>query len=160
MLKNLILVVVLSCCSVFGVQPRNGLTGRIVAYDRFQGLTNPYEPTQTLILELITPKSEEKLVRLVYFAPTNGMRGGARFLDNKILQDETVSRFRVHQPSTEREEDICGRADSFFRSLQNVIDEDEKGEPLLRFRSTQFAADMKFDRIEAMPCLILDSIAK
>ena len=58
------------------------LSGRFVAWDT-KVLDGPHEPKQQFIVEIPDEQSpgKVKLIRVVYFAPTNSMRGGAKLLD-------------------------------------------------------------------------------
>jgi hypothetical protein len=136
------------------------INGRFIAFDILQSLTNPHEPTQSFIVEVQdkNPYINVKLLRVVYFAPTNGLRGGAKFLSHDILDYKNVWKLKLHQPLTAGEKSACSQYDNFWRVMDGTIDIDEKKEPILRYRSTQFEAEIKFEKITEMPCMILDSI--
>lgn len=143
-------------------QMETNLRGRIVAYDKFQGLTNPREPSQLFIAQLHHPAKEAggRPVKLVYFPETMSIRGGAKFLTEDSIKFGAIWQFNTHIPASEKEKFACGRFDNFFRFTDGTIDEDEKHEPILRFRSTQFAGDVIFDDLASMPCYVLDSLAR
>jgi hypothetical protein len=136
------------------------VVGRFVAYDRFAGLSNPREPKQELFFEVqeggALPRGT--LIRLLYFPNTTSMRGGARFLDLEMLKYERSWRLIVTEPISERERASCARVDGYFRSADGTIDENELGEPAMRFRSTQFEADIRFDTLAKIPCFVLRSM--
>jgi hypothetical protein len=137
------------------------VSGKFVAFDILQTLTNPREPKQLLIVEVQEAGlfSKGQLVRVVYFAPGTSLRGGAKFLKDELSYGNTWT-LKVRQPSTGNERVYCADVDNFWRTATGSIDEDGKHHQLLRFRSTQFKADMKFDSLKDMPCLILDSLER
>ena len=138
----------------------DSLVGRFLAFDKLQGLTNPREPRQQFVfrLEHESPSRSGTLIRLVYFPETTSLRGGAKFLTDDKLAYPNRWNLRVHQPRTTNERSACKDVDDFFRAADGSIDENEKHEPMLRYRSTQTKADMRFDGLSTMPCLILDSM--
>lgn len=140
----------------------SSLSGKFVAFDTLQGLTNPHEPRQLFVVEVQKPGlfAKGQLLRVVYFAPTTSIRGGAKFLRDETLDYANTWTLKVHQPSTDNERVACADVDNFFRAADGSIDENENHEPILRFRSTQFKTDIKFDDLPAMPCLILDSLRR
>jgi len=135
------------------------ISGRFIASDKFQGLTNPREPIQMLFVEVQGKGTAPgvKLLKVVYYPETTGIRGGAKFLGNDTLKYSNVWKLKFHLPLEEREKHACGQFDNFFRASNGTIDTDGR-EPLLRYRSTQFEADIKFENLSKMPCMILDSI--
>jgi hypothetical protein len=135
------------------------ISGRFIAFDKFQGLTNPREPIQMLFVEMQDQgaPSGVKLLRVVYYPETTGVRGGAKFLTDDILRYKNIWKLKFHQPLEEREKRACGQFDNFFRTSGGAIDTDGR-EPLLRYRSTQFDADIKFEKLGEMPCMVLDSV--
>ena len=136
------------------------LVGRFVAFDKLQGLTNPREPWQQFVVEVQRGRlfTSGQLLRVVYFAPTTSVRGGAKFLGDETLSYSNRWNLKIHQPSTANERSACLDVDNFFRAADGSIDENEKHEPMLRYRSTQSKADMKFDELSVMPCFILDAL--
>lgn len=138
----------------------DSLVGRFVAFDKLQGLTNPREPRQQFVFGLEDGSSSNRglLVRLIYFPETTSLRGGAKFLTDDKLAYSNRWNLRVHQPRTTNERSACKDVDDFFRAADGSIDENEKHEPMLRYRSTQTKADLRFDGLSTMPCLILDSM--
>jgi hypothetical protein len=139
----------------------NCLSGKFVAFDKLQILTNPREPKQLFIVEVQKAGLFDKgqLLRLVYFAPGTSIRGGAKFLRDELAYANTWT-LKVHKPSTENERIYCAEVDNFWRAADGSIDEDGKREQILRFRSTQFQADVRFENLKNMPCLILDSLER
>lgn len=136
------------------------LSGKFVAYDTLQGLTSPREPKQFFVVEVQSTGLFEsgQLLRVIYFAPSGSIRGSARFLGIETLNYSKTWTLSFHKPSTENERIYCADVDGFLRASDGTIDENEKHEPLLRFRSTRFKAYIKFDDLGVMPCLILDSL--
>lgn len=136
-------------------------TGRFIASDSFQGFTNPREPVQRLFLEVRDKNSSSKLklLKVIYFPETTGRRGGAKFLSEDILKYKNVWKLKVHQPTEQKEKFECGRFDNYLRSYDGGIDTDGK-EPLLRYRSTQSDAYIRFEKLSEIPCMILDSISR
>lgn len=136
------------------------LTGRFVAFDKFQGLTNPREPIQRFVVEVQKGGlfAAGQSLKVVYFAETTSMRGGAKFLGDQTLSYANTWTMKIHQPSTEKERLACRKVDNFLRAPDGSVDEDERGKPILRFRSTRLLGDITFDDLSVMPCLILDSL--
>jgi len=99
-----------------------------------------------------------QLVRLSYFAESTSIRGGAKFLGDEKLAYSKKWNLKIHQPTTINERSACKDVDDFLRAADGSIDENAAHEPLLRYRSTQTRADVKFDRLSAMPCFVLDSL--
>lgn len=136
------------------------LSGRFVAFDKLQGLTNPREPRQHFVFEAEDEgqRASDQLVRLIYFAESTSIRGGAKFLGDEKLAYSKKWNLKIHQPTTINERSACKDVDDFLRAADGSIDENAAHEPLLRYRSTQTRADVKFDRLSAMPCFVLDSL--
>ena len=136
------------------------LRGKFVAYDQFQGLTDPRQPLQRFVVEAQKGESVEevRLLRLVYFAEGTSIRGGAKFLGDHTLSYSNTWTMRVHRPSKENERAACDKIDNFFRTSDGSPSTDETGQPILRFRSTRSSEEVKFDGLSAMPCLVLDSL--
>lgn len=140
------------------------VTGRFVAFDKFADWGNPREPQQLLIVEIGQKSkskaslSEMKLIKVVYLPETNGRRGGAKFLDEETLNYQNHWKMRL-ESSSDREMSLCD-VDNFLRTSEDEVDTNEKGEPTLRFHSTQIDADVALKNLSNMPCMILRSFSK
>lgn len=130
--------------------------GRFVAFDKSRTLTNAREPKQHFIVEIQDEKSPVKvnLIKVVYFVPTNSFRGGAKLLDTNALNYKKVWKLKLSKPSKE-EKDSCRQIDNFLRNEDGTVYNDEVKEPVLLFHSTQFNADIMFENLLEMPCMIL-----
>jgi hypothetical protein len=158
----MIKLIIFSLLIAFPYQSANPdlIKGRFVAFDNLQGLTNPRQTTQRFIIEVQDKQTSPnaKLLKVVYFAPSGSVRGSAKFLGRDILDYRYVWKLKLHQPLEEREKSECSQFDNFWRVTDGTIDTDEKNEPALRYRSTQFEAEIKFEKLSEVPCMILDSI--
>lgn len=134
--------------------------GRFVAFDRSYSLMNAHEPRQQFIVEVQNEElsAEMKLIIVVYFAPTTGFRGGAQLLEIDTLNYKNRWKLKLRQPLKKREREACSQIDNFLRSKDGKAYNDKRKEPVVRFRSTQFEADMIFEQLQEMPCMILESI--
>lgn len=128
-----------------------------LAFDRFFGLSSPQKPRQVFIAEI--QNSSNSLVKVIYFPKTDGLRGGVtEFVDPKTLNNNTVWKLKLRLPL--EEEKLYCKTDNYFRTSKNKIHTNESGEPTLRFHSTQIEADIKFNNLSEMPCMILASFLK
>jgi hypothetical protein len=135
------------------------INGRFVAFDFTQFLSSPQNPTQRLVVEIKDSNGKTKLLRIVYFAPTNGMRDGVEFLSKDTLSYQNEWKLKLHEPVKEKENLECNQFEHYFRSGKKA--EFVKGkEPGLRFYSTQFEAKIRFKEFQTMPCLVLESLSK
>lgn len=158
---KILFLIPLSLVILFQQETKPGsVQGRFVAVDKLQALTNPREPRQQLIAKIQNAGlfAEGQLIRVIYFAETTSLRGGAKFLGKETLDYANNWNLKIHQPKTANERAACADVDNFLRAADGSIDEDGKHEPILRYRSTQSKADMKFDDLSVMPCVILDSL--
>lgn len=137
---------------------RTKLIGRFLAYDRFQGLTNPREPIQRFVVETQKGSTGKQLLKIVYFPETTSIRGGAQFLGDQTLSYRNTWTMKVHRPSSVNERFACDNTDNFFKTPAGSPDLDENHKPILRFRSTRFQKEIKFENLSLMPCLILDAL--
>lgn len=160
-MMKILFLIPLSLVILFQQETKPGsVQGRFVAVDKLQALTNPREPRQQLIVEVQNARlfAKGQLIRVVYFAETTSLRGGAKFLGIETWGYANTWNLKTHHPTTANERAACADVDNFFRAADGSIDENEKHEPILRYRSTQSKADMKFDDLSVMPCVILDSL--
>lgn len=136
------------------------IIGRFIALDKSTALMSTHEPKQRFIVE--TPEEAlstgMKLIKVVYFAPTNGFRGGAKLLTEDTINYKNLWRLKLHQPIEDRERDSCKQIDNFLRVKNGKAYIDKMKEPVVLFRSTQFEADIIFEQLPDMPCMILDSV--
>jgi hypothetical protein len=128
-----------------------------VAFDRLYLLSSPHKPKQVFVVEVQNPNSD--LIKVIYFPKTDGFRGGVTdFVLPAILTNKTLWKLNLRDP-LETEKGYC-KIDNFWKNTSNKFSTDEKKEPILRFRSTQIDADVKFNNLSEMPCMILDSFSK
>jgi hypothetical protein len=128
-----------------------------VAFDRFFWLSSPANPRQVFVAEV--QNSSKSLVKVIYFPKTDGYRGGAtEFIDPKTLSNNTVWKLKLHRASGD--EKLYCKTDNYIRTSKNKIDTNESGEQTLRFHSTQIDADIKFNNLSEMGCMIVDSFSK
>lgn len=127
-----------------------------VAIDRLFWLSNPHQPRQVFIVEV--QDTNGRLLKVVYFPKTDGLRGGVtEFVDPRSLNKNTIWKLNLRSP-LEEEKRQCMTND-YLRTSKNKIHTNESGEPTLRFRSTQIEADIKFNSLSEMPCMILESFS-
>ncbi len=71
--------------------------GKFVAVDKFQGLTNPHEPIQRFVVEVQKGElfAEGQVLKVIYFAETTSIRGGAKFLGDETLEGVVLTIARV-----------------------------------------------------------------
>jgi len=131
-----------------------------VAFDKFSGLSNPREPKQMFIIEVQKSSFFQagKLIKVVYYPKTDGFRGGAKFLESDTLNYKNIWKMKLRQPS--EEEKLYCEFENYLKTSDGEVDTDEKSEPTLKFHSTQIDADLKFNNLERIPCMILDSFLK
>lgn len=124
-----------------------------VAVDRLFWLSSPRKPVQVFVAEM---QNGTLPIKIIYFPKSDGRRGGlTEFVDPKTLNNKTRWKVRLRAPSGE-ETSYC-KADNYFRTSRSKIKTDEEGEPVLRFRSTQFDAFLQFRNLAEMSCKVLDS---
>jgi hypothetical protein len=157
-MKKIIFILILFAIG-HSVNAQNGPEAILVqplAFDRFFWLLPPVKPKQIFIVEVQNTNSE--LLKVIYFAPTDGFRGGKTdFIDARTLNGKTLWKLKLRIPS-ENEKIHC-KADNYLRTSKGKIHTNESGEPILRFRSTQIEADIKFNNLSDMSCMILDSFS-
>ena len=125
---------------------------RPVAFDRLYLLSSPQRPKQVFIGEV---QSTRTLLKIIYFPTTDGLRGGVtEFVDPATLNKKTVWLLELRSP-LEKEKFFC-EIDNFLRDSSKKFSTNEKKEPVLRFRSTQLDAFIKFNNLSEMPCMVLD----
>ncbi len=154
-MKHLTLFLILLSLSTDVSSQRDNESVEVVplAYDRFYLLSDPQRPKQVFIVEVQNARKD--LLRVVYFPFTEGFRGGiTKFLDPKTLNSETLWKLRLRLP-TDAENSACN-SNNFLREDSNKSSINNQ-EPVLRFRSTQIDAEIKFVGLSEMPCMILDS---
>jgi hypothetical protein len=137
-------------------EPKSNLV-KPLAIDRLFWLSSPHKPKQTFIVE--RQEITGGLLKVIYFPKTDGLRGGVtEFVDPKTLTNKTLWNLKLRNP-LENEKAYC-KVDNYFRTSKGKIHKNEIGEPTLRFRATQIEADIKFNNLLEMPCMILESFLK
>jgi hypothetical protein len=135
-------------------------TGRFLAWDKsFELRLNSHDPQQNFIVSVSNDGGlrNNKLLRLAYFAPTNGLRGGAQFIEQEKLDYERRWTFTYHVPVEEWETRACTTFHNFVLTGDGKYAVGTRG-PFMLFQSTQFDAMINFEKLDDMPCMILEGI--
>jgi hypothetical protein len=134
-------------------------TGRFLAWDKsFELRLNSHDPQQNFIVSIgDDDHSASQLVRMAYFAPTNGLRDGAKFIEREKLNYNRRWKFTFHAPVDERETRACTTFHNFVLTSDGKYALGTSG-PFMLFQSTQFDAMINFEKLDAMPCMVLDYI--
>jgi hypothetical protein len=134
---------------------------RIVAYDRYFGMTNPREPIQSLIAEIQgSPDMEKRLVKLIYMVKTKtGMVGDEQFIEPESLSYKFEWNAEIRRPDS-RGKFYCGQVDNYTIFKESGGEDAKVVDKVLRFRSTLFPALVFFENIEDLPCYIADSMSQ
>jgi hypothetical protein len=149
----------------FQVYGDERITGRFVAVNKFMLLRIHRGIRQHLIFENVKTNELLKIVYLPKLKIENNSIGYELKSDPDFLSEDDLDYRKerlllLRLPDKEIENIWCNQFDNYIRGEKNKIEKNEFGEDILQFQSTQFKADVKFDNLKAMPCLILDSLPK
>jgi hypothetical protein len=136
-------------------------TLRIVAYDRFSGMTNPREPIQSLIAEIQnSANSDKRIVKLIYMVKTKvPMAGYAEFIEPESLSYKFEWNAEIRRPDS-RGKFYCGQVGNYTLFKESGEKDAKVVDKVLRFRSTMFPALVFFEKIEDLPCYIAVSMSR
>lgn len=135
---------------------------RFVAHDRMASWIAPaFAPVQPLIAERVGAEIGVKanMFRLIYFPEPKSRSENLVFLGPDVLNGTRTWFVKIHSPQNEKELNACQKFDNYFRvgDKKGSVDADERNTPTLRLRSTEFNGYLVFDKLEEMPCSIIDS---
>lgn len=154
---NLILLFFVLAYSVYAQQESKPTLVKPLAYDKYYLLSGPPKPLQIFIVEVQNDNYD--LLKIIYFPKTDGLRGGeTEFIVPRTLNNKTLWNLKLRYPG-EKEKSYC-KTDNFVRTESNNIAVNKEKEAVLRFRSTQMDADIKFNNLSEMPCMILESFSE
>jgi hypothetical protein len=135
--------------------------GRFVATEASYKFSNPHEPRQRYILEIEdrTETTGFRLIKAVYFIPTNGRRGGAIEIEKEKISYRNQWKFELVFPQNEEEKQLCIGIENYSKNEKGkIILNKQDREPVPMFTSTLYAADIIFEDLSEMPCFVLKKL--